>query len=273
MAFCVNCGAQNADGARFCTGCGKAVAGAASPQAEPKPRTVTVGQVKKCPSCGSPIESFQGRCSSCGHELQAGEVVNSAKELAERLQNVGSDSYRARAEIIRNFPIPNAREDLLEFAIYAFSQWEGSGDYARKEALKTKMKEVELKAKIVFSDDPKSLSQITDLVKQMGEAVKTAKLKDLWESYNIFIIIGAGLLVFFLFSGIFLGADSRRGHRPLEALYTEIRQHITDGDFTEARIRANNLIWTHDRQATPRNYWDGRRERLLEEIEMREATQ
>ena len=71
MAFCANCGTDIKE-ARFCPSCGTVAGGT---EAAPAPRTVTVGQVKKCPSCGSPIESFQSRCNACGHEL--GDIKSS----------------------------------------------------------------------------------------------------------------------------------------------------------------------------------------------------
>ena len=90
MAFCANCGTDIKD-ARFCPSCGTAAGGAAAapaeqaPQPAPQPRTVTVGQVKKCPSCGSPVESFQSRCGACGHDLGAAKVSEAIKEFSTQI--------------------------------------------------------------------------------------------------------------------------------------------------------------------------------------------
>lgn len=94
MAFCSNCGKEIQDGAAFCASCGKPVAGTA-PQAAPpappppqeaeKPRTVKVGQVKKCPACGASIESFQTRCPSCGHELNSIKASGLITEFSEKI--------------------------------------------------------------------------------------------------------------------------------------------------------------------------------------------
>jgi ribosomal protein L37E len=98
MAFCVKCGEQLNDGVKFCAKCGTPVAGAAQAappppeETAPRPRTVTVGQVKKCPNCGQPIESFQTRCSACGYELQNKEIAASVKEFTSRIEQLDNES-------------------------------------------------------------------------------------------------------------------------------------------------------------------------------------
>ena len=97
MAFCTNCGADAKD-INFCPKCGTKVGAqdgaAASPQpqsapeAPPQPRTVTVGQVKKCPACGSPVESFQTRCGACGHELGVAKVSDAIKEFTTQVNSL-----------------------------------------------------------------------------------------------------------------------------------------------------------------------------------------
>jgi uncharacterized OB-fold protein len=82
MAFCANCGAKMAGGAKFCPSCGTP-AKAAAPAA--KPGVEKVGNIRKCPSCGAEVESFQTRCSSCGHEFNKVEVAASVKSFTANL--------------------------------------------------------------------------------------------------------------------------------------------------------------------------------------------
>lgn len=97
MAFCVNCGAQNNEGAKFCSACGKSVTGTVSQmEAAPIPRTTTVGQVKKCPSCGNVIETFQTRCSSCGFELGSKEASKTIKEFSNKIIEFDSEIAAAK---------------------------------------------------------------------------------------------------------------------------------------------------------------------------------
>lgn len=96
-------------------------------------RTEAKPQKQKCPNCGSIIESGMAVCSSCGFALNA-EGANSASErLANMLMKLDSstrdmlksnsntysmdDLAREKANIIRNFPIPTDKANLLEFII------------------------------------------------------------------------------------------------------------------------------------------------------------
>ena len=87
MAFCANCGTDIKD-ANFCPSCGAQAGVAASAQPVSQPRTVTVGQVKKCPSCGSPVESFQSRCGACGHELGVSTVSDAIKAFTSEINSL-----------------------------------------------------------------------------------------------------------------------------------------------------------------------------------------
>ncbi len=104
-----------------------------APQPQPAPHAEAKSEKKKCPNCGSIIESGMAVCSSCGFALNA-EGANSASErLANMLMELDSstrnmlksnssdysmdDLAREKANIIRNFPIPTDKANLLEFII------------------------------------------------------------------------------------------------------------------------------------------------------------
>ena len=182
-------------------------------------RTVTVGQVKKCPSCGQPIESFQGRCPGCGHELSAGEVANSFKEFVkkwEKLEREDADK-EVMVAAIDTFPIPNNREDLLEFSIYVRARLndfilnathvsDSGGGYDPSTPTKknkityawvNKMEQLYLKAQVVLVNDQASLSSITSFYNDIKQARKTNKTAI--KKYKIIIgIIIAAIIVIFL---------------------------------------------------------------------------
>jgi len=54
-----------------------------------------VGTVKTCPSCGAPVESFQTRCSNCGHELNQIQTTQSVQDFFQRLEALSNLEYRA----------------------------------------------------------------------------------------------------------------------------------------------------------------------------------
>ena len=55
MAFCINCGQELAEGAKFCANCGKAVTGENTTSQR---KTVYEGNLHKCPNCGEVLNSF-----------------------------------------------------------------------------------------------------------------------------------------------------------------------------------------------------------------------
>lgn len=84
-------------------------------------------RLHKCPYCGEILKSFTSHCPSCGHELAA-RAVSSIEELNKKLVavNVKAIGKKAavttRRDIIATFPVPNNREDLIEFLTLAASK-------------------------------------------------------------------------------------------------------------------------------------------------------
>jgi len=83
------------------------------------------GDLKKCPSCGGPVQSFKTTCSDCGHEFRGTKGVSSILALTKKIDaiNFNVKDYDDVIEgIISNFPIPNTKEDLLEFISIGISK-------------------------------------------------------------------------------------------------------------------------------------------------------
>ena len=131
MAFCTNCGKELVEEAKFCANCGVAVTEDVSNKQR---KVVYDGEIHKCPNCGEVMDSFVSRCPSCGYELRGTQATNSVRELIYKLDCVNRERYnqpvRKRLEkvfvdddekinLIMNFPVPNTKEDILEFAILA----------------------------------------------------------------------------------------------------------------------------------------------------------
>ncbi len=85
MIYCIQCGNQLPDDAKFCFKCGAAVPGAvsgggrtaAAPSAPPPPPLAPAGaQELKCPACGAPIHPTLGEavvtCDYCGSSVTLG---------------------------------------------------------------------------------------------------------------------------------------------------------------------------------------------------------
>lgn len=137
MPFCMNCGKEIPEGAKFCASCGTAIG--TIKKEEPQRKTTYDGEIHKCPNCGEILKSFMPNCPSCGYEIRTVNSSNSpVNELARRIEN--ATSLEMKIELITNFYVPNTKEDIYEFFILAVSNLEDT--YKRR--IKTKVEKEEI---------------------------------------------------------------------------------------------------------------------------------
>jgi len=293
MAFCASCGEKNADDAKFCNGCGKAVA----PAQQALPAKEKVGNIRTCPSCGETLESFQGRCKSCGHELTNVKAANSVQSFFERIVGIKMEEEKesaaqtaARAKgrkalitagivvliitagvsvyflhewgtvpapflvgsiafsvllfaiaafglsfkavsfsrseneaksLIENFPIPNAREDLLEFLILSSSKIEpayGLNYGARKQRAwnqiwATKIRQVQDKIELTFAADRELLGTAKKIQAKTEQIATQARKR----AIVLAAVVAALIVVPIVLITVAVSPDSLPGPRILEA--------------------------------------------------------
>ena len=77
----------------------------------------------RCPSCGMMLESFSAYCPACGNELRNVQASTDLRAFSKQLASV--EGIEQKALFIRNYPVPNTREDLLEFMITASGNLSG----------------------------------------------------------------------------------------------------------------------------------------------------
>lgn len=143
------------------------------------PKSNKYGDVRKCPTCGAMVESFQTKCPECGYEFRNIEANSTTQKLLDALDAInaqttnqgvvssvlsgfarlmGSDSATMRkCQIIQNFPIPNTKEDLIEMLSLAHTNAEkkSAGDeFEMQKAWKVKEKQIITKADLMIKDDP-----------------------------------------------------------------------------------------------------------------------
>ena len=58
---------------------------------EAAPKSDKFGDVKKCPACGSMVQSFQTKCIDCGHEFSNIEANTSINKLFEMLNDAENE--------------------------------------------------------------------------------------------------------------------------------------------------------------------------------------
>ena len=180
MAYCSKCGSPLSEDARFCSFCGASVEG---PTSSGKRKEQSDGVVHKCPRCGQILGAFAAVCPSCGYELRdvdASTVVNAMSEMLLK-----ADSSEEKIAIIRSFPIPNTKEDVLEFITWAssninpeaykvFSSSSNEENAAQSDAWEAKLDQAYQKARIMFGSD-KEFPAVEAIYRQTKKGVAHAK--------------------------------------------------------------------------------------------------
>lgn len=144
MAYCPNCGTKLVDGDVFCGNCGKRIEAAATPcepvfsqapteeRESPTKETKPKSGITRCPACGEIVDKNAVICPSCGfgiRDVADGSIALLSQKLdlieSKRPQNRNSDSHTTTAaderkiSLIRSWPIPTNKDDLIEFAAMA----------------------------------------------------------------------------------------------------------------------------------------------------------
>lgn len=66
---------------------------------------------RKCPNCGAQVPPLALKCE-CGYEFTKKEAVSSVQTFFKKLEEC---SGRKKIETIKMFPVPNTKEDVIEF--------------------------------------------------------------------------------------------------------------------------------------------------------------
>jgi glutaredoxin-related protein len=216
MAFCVKCGQQVGDGVKFCANCGTPVAAQADPPqtaVAPKPAKEKIGNIKTCPACGATVESFQTRCMSCGHEFSGVDIVSSVKAFLKQLDAVDNAASsnevknEKKSALIKNFPIPNGKEDLLEFIILATSRLDAAYGQSGVDTeiigpWEIKLNDAYKKAKIVFEEDKSAMAHTESLMAGYHKAVKEAGKRK--SKRSIMRVVPVAVVLLIVVGGLFL---------------------------------------------------------------------
>lgn len=221
MAFCTNCGQELTEGAKFCSNCGMTTNNIPNNMSSQR-KTVFEGEMHKCPNCGEVLKSFASSCPTCGYEVRGAKSSQSIHEFALRIANAETDAQKI--SVIRSFPIPNTKEDVLEFIILAatnFNAEQSLSDNGIKkdvsDAWFTKIEQSYQKAKLLFSGD-KDFSKIQSVYEQTCNQIRLSKqnVKKGTFANAILHTIGlwSGLIIFIIafFLDIFTYSDTSVFH-------------------------------------------------------------
>lgn len=174
---------------------------------EAAPKSDKFGDVKKCPACGAMIQSFQTKCSDCGQEFNnigANVSIGKLFEMLNACENERKDEgmsigsavggmfakayglgggdkiMEKKKSIISGFPIPNTKDDILEFLSTAIPNAKKKGNMFTREkpenkshndlapTWKSKCEQIIMKAKFSMKEDKKTLEEIMVYANELG---------------------------------------------------------------------------------------------------------
>ncbi len=213
-------------------------------------KSTSQSKVKKCPACGALIQSMQVKCPECGYEFRNVEANTTVKQLQQKLDEIEASAKpsndklslftqglidpvaKRKASVIKNCPVPNSKDDLIELLTLCSTNYTPSSTEANNyeaDAWKSKYKQVRAKAKILLKDDP-------DLAQVLEETDKTMK-KNFLKKYLLWIIlIPLALLVFALptYFNEKNEAAMTEAKAELSVISDKVQQLISKGDYEQA---------------------------------------
>lgn len=182
-------------------------------QISASPKSDKLGDVKKCPACGSMVGAFKGICADCGHEFSNIEATNSTQKLYNELirveeeernrpkENSGIKSltsliggaseilendqlngriFKRKIGVVSMFPVPNTKADILEFLSLALAEGgKKIGGFFSGMSLEEKeyIKAWRAKAEQVILKAKFSLKDDKKLIQEIEEYAKKLEIK------------------------------------------------------------------------------------------------
>ena len=236
IKFCSSCGAKIDKDARFCKSCGRALYedDTFSQEKKSEKRVKFGGMVHNCPCCGDILNSFVTNCPSCGYEVREARPTSSVKELVTKLESIESrqmpiieekkslmkmvfgkdlkdedeiqeatrrfenQKIQEKVNVIINYPVPNTKEDILEFMILATSNINtklGIDDDLSKAWIQ-KMEQVYQRAELTIKNS-RDLNPIKNLYNNKKNEIEKKKKK------GILMVVG-GISAYFALMGLLI---------------------------------------------------------------------
>ena len=230
MAFCSKCGNELNQNAKFCSNCGTEI----KEKNEDKRKIVFDGKIHKCPSCGEILDSFEVNCPYCDYEIRNIKSCNSIQEFIEKLEQIESrqmqdsdekksvmemflgkdlknkdemekaknefnkQKEREKINVIKNFYVPNTKEDIIEFMLLVTSNIDVKNgiDDAVSKAWISKLEQIYQRAKLSIKKTS-DFTVIEKIYNRKKLELKNRKYKGL--AIASFIVGGYSLLMGVIF--------------------------------------------------------------------------
>lgn len=200
---------------------------------------------KVCPRCGASIQSMQLTCPECGFEFNNEDANANAKELMRLIEKANNTDKKI--EIIRNYPIPNTKENLTEFLALCTSNstltWHMRfGDNSNDEykiccAWRDKSKQVIVKSRLMLKDEPSIMSLVDKLEKEISKKSFKLNLTTLGVFLALFIgwIFLYGMFTYDKKSNNTTKIETMHNNETLQSQSDYVNDCIKSGDINNAR--------------------------------------
>jgi len=259
------------------------------------------GNISKCPSCGAQLGSFVTSCESCGHEFSDIEANRSITALVNRFEEIDKEVdekgltggrrqqaiIEKKARVIRDFPVPNSREDLQQLLYYIQPKLVDSvKPDPNIEDWRAKFAEVLNRAKNAYKNDSSSLAEF-DRIERSLQTTLADDLQIKAKRNPLFVILLVGVLavglIWFVASQIErskiqaceekYAQGSKVESDRLEKLFASVDQDLKAKKYPEALATSAKLQWefesackVEENQKT-RSLWNEKRGQIASSIQ------
>lgn len=262
------------------------------------------GVINKCPNCDGLLKAFASRCELCGHELAGVSASKTVTDLVQRFNGIeaaldaaglqGSKREKElvarKGRLIRDFPVPNAREDLqsLIYFIHPKIQDNVKPD-PNAEDWRVKFQEVLNLAKNAYRGDAKARAEFEAIESSLNISVSGVLKSRARRSPLIFIgLIVVAILCVVGFASTWVdgwktkqceekyvhGAAAEKAR--LEGVSAAATAKLQANDYAAARAALDGLLWQYqedcqsDDLARQKAAWEEKRQELLAQVDKAE---
>lgn len=239
------------------------------------PKSEKSGDVRKCPACGAIVPSMAAKCPECGYEFTNVEANSSTRllmqkideiqaqyaELTANVDNKDESTIRTRgyqvkrqlndrtAQLIQNFPIPNTREDLIEFLTLCIGNSKADsimldGNDPVTPAWRKKLQQVIAKVKVALPND----QQAQELIEEYEGKRENSKKKGKKIAIGIVVLIVVACLI------ALLVPKEMSPKEQVKALSEQVVEMVNKGDLDGAKTSLNNVTIPEEFQKEGTSY-------------------
>lgn len=239
------------------------------------PKSEKYGDVRKCPACCAIVPSMAAKCPECGYEFTNVEANSSTRllmqkideiqaqyaELTANVDNKDESTIRTRgyqvkrqlndrtAQLIQNFPIPNTREDLIEFLTLCIGNSKADsimldGNDPVTPAWRKKLQQVIAKVKVALPND----QQAQELIEEYEGKRENSKKKGKKIAIGIVVLIVVACLI------ALLVPKEMSPKEQVKALSEQVVEMVNKGDLDGAKTSLNNVTIPEEFQKEGTSY-------------------